>query len=113
MNDKREAEPPRQCVPRRSLGTRVSTYRVTLPPSPPVLRGRRAGDEGEDVSKTRSCQSFLGWALTPHARPLSPDYRGEGSEEIVLGVSTRPLAPAGEAMHRRLLPPEVIGACLT
>ena len=29
-------------------------------------------------------------------RPLSPDYRGEGSEEIVLGVSTRPLAPAGD-----------------
>jgi hypothetical protein len=27
--------------------------------------------------------------------------------------STRPLAPPGDAMHRRLLPPEVVNECLT
>ena len=38
-------------------------------PSPQVLRGRRAGDEGADP-RTDSA---------PHPQPLSPEYRGEGS----------------------------------
>ncbi len=59
------------------IGTPRWSYRVpfvawshSIAPLSPVLRGEGSGVRGEPLS------SVL--ALTPHPRPLSPEYRGEG-----------------------------------
>src|SRR5258708_7438012 len=59
-------------------GRRATAYRLPSPPLrrrgerirlPSPLRGRGVGGEGEEHDTFR----------TPHPRPLSPEYRGEGS----------------------------------
>ncbi len=49
-------------------------------PSPPALRGRRAGDEGgRALRRTANSVANLPASEAPHPRPLSPK-RGEGSQ---------------------------------
>ena len=67
----------------------VTKCQELVPPSPPALRGRRAGDEGV----VRVGMAKISWVLDPFRPsppdPLSPEYRGEGEKRASVYAQKR------------------------